>query len=363
MSPARRSIKRRDWPRGLREPRPGYFTWDHPDGRNITIGRVPLAVAKSEAIAANHHVAELRPGLVEKLTGTTNTFGALLDKMPPAENANTSKSRRSLDKIIRAEVGAIACSALTVKHCADALEKLGGTRTAEAVRSRLVAVCRRGMALGWMEWNPAEVTETASVVVQRGRLTLEAFKAIYKRAEEAAEWLPLAMRLALVTGADRSTVASMERGMAADGYLTLTRGKTGARVAIPLALRLDCLGWSLSEVVAHRTGVVSRYLVHHVNVWGNAPAGSKVHPDRISHAFTEARKLAGIPDEGAPTFHELRSLAKRLYTEQGNVDTKALLGHATEKMSNLYADPRGVEAIKVRVGISEQHLNAYNRKS
>lgn len=48
---------------------------------------------------------------------------------------------------------------------------------------------------------------------------------------------------ALVTGADRSTVAGLERGMVADGYLTLTRGKTGARIAIPLALRLDCLGW------------------------------------------------------------------------------------------------------------------------
>ena len=45
-----------------------------------------------------------------------------------------------------------------------------------------------------------------------------------------------------------------------------------------------------------------------------------------------------------------RSLAKRLYTEQGGVDTKALLGHATERMSALYADPRGVEPIKVRIG-------------
>jgi integrase len=103
-------------------------------------------------------------------------------------------------------------------------------------------------------------------------------------------------------------------------------------------------------LVAVRTGVLSKYLVHHVNVWGNAPVGSKVHPDRISHAFTEARKLAGIPDEGAPTFHELRSLAKRLYTTQGNVDTKALLGHADERTAAIYADPRGVEPIRVRVG-------------
>ena len=52
-----------------------------------------------------------------------------------------------------------------------------------------------------------------------------------------------------------------------------------------------------------------------------------------------------LPDgKGAPTFHEIRSLSKRLYDEQGNVDTKALLGHRTEKMGALYADPRHFDA-------------------
>lgn len=352
MNSARRSIKRRDWPRGLREPRPGYFAWDHPDGRTLAIGRVPLAVAKQEALSANLHLADTRPGLVERLKGVDRTVADLVAKMPAAENANTAKSLRSLDKIITAELGTKACSALTVEACATLLEKLvddGKGRTAEAVRSRLLAICRKGMALGWMDANPADVTDVPAVKVKRGRLTLESFQAIHAKAGEVAEWLPHAMMLALVTGADRSTIAALQRSDAADGYLTISRSKTGARVAIPLRLRMDCVGVSVADLAAHRTGVVSRYLVHHVNVWGNAPAGSPVHPDRISHAFTEARKLAKIPDEGAPTFHEIRSLAKRLYTDQGGVDTKALLGHATERMSALYADPRGVEPIKVRV--------------
>lgn len=67
MNAARRSIKRRDWPRGLREPRPGYYAWDHPDGRTLAIGRVPLSIAKQEALAANLHLAETRPSLVERL--------------------------------------------------------------------------------------------------------------------------------------------------------------------------------------------------------------------------------------------------------------------------------------------------------
>jgi enterobacteria phage integrase len=298
------------------------------------------------------HVQDTRPGLVERLTGGGNTVADLLAEMPAAKAANTAKSWRSRDKAIREALGDKPCSTLTVADCAGIVEgyaKAGKARAAEALRSRLVAVCQRGMQLGWMDTNPAEVTGIPRVEVKRGRLTLDAFRAVYEKAPEVSEWLQHAMRLALVTGADRSTVASLQRADIGDGCLTVRRSKTGAAVAIPLALRLDVMGWTLSEVVAHRTGVVSRHLVHHVNPWGNAPAGSKVHPDRISHCFTEARKLAGIPDKGAPTFHEIRSLCKRLYIEQGNVDTKALLGHATERMSDLYSDPRGVEPIKVRV--------------
>ena len=353
MSPARRSIKRRDWPRGLRERRPGYFSWVHPDGRELPIGRVPLAVAKNEAMAANQHVAAQQPGLVDRLSGSANTIATLLERMPVPEVKNTAKTMRSLDKIIKAALGAKLCAGLTVADCAELIEGLADddkARTAEAVRSRLIAVCRRGMALGWMESDVASITERPKVVVKRGRLTLETFQTIYAEAADVAEWLPHAMQLALVTGADRVTLAKLKRSAAADGFLTLTRPKTGVTVEIPLALRLECVGWTLADLVKHRTGVVSSYLVHHVNQWGNAPAGSPVHEDTISRAFTEARKRAKIPDEGAPTFHELRSLCKRLYTAQGNVDTKALLGHKTERMSDLYANPRGAEPIRVRVG-------------
>lgn len=355
MAAARRSIRRRDWPRGLYEPRPGYYVWRHPDGRTLAIGRVTLAAARNEALAANQHVADTAPGLVERLTGATRTVAEVLAEMPAATAANTAKSLRSLDKIIGAALGSRPCGALTVAECAALVEGIardGKARSAQAVRSRLIAVCQRAMQLGWADSNPAEITAAPRVEVQRGRLTLEAFRAIHAQAPHAAEWLPHAMMLALVSGQDRSTVAAMCRADVVDGHLITWRSKTRGTnqpVAIPLALCLDCVGVTLRELVEHRTGVISAHLVHHVSPWGNAPAGSPVHPDRISHAFTEARKLAGIPDAGAPTFHEIRSLSKRLYTEQGGVDTKALLGHATERMSALYANPRGVEPIRVKI--------------
>lgn len=361
LNAARRNHKRRDFPRGLYEPRPGYFVWRAPDGKTHVIGRVPYAHARAEAIAANAYVAEQKPSLVERLQGGGHTMADLLAEMRPAQAANTAKTWKALDKHIAAAMGTVACSRLTVADCAKPIEALaaaGKARQAEALRSRLIAVCKRGQSLGWMHANPAEATERPQVVVKRGRLTLEMFQAIHARAGEVAEWLPRAMMLALVTGQDRSTIVEMQFGHVADGYLTTWRSKTKGTnqpVAIPTTLRLEAVGVTLADLLRRDTGVVTRYIVHHVSPWGNAPAGSKVHPDRVSHAFTEARVLAGIPDVGpdgklAPTFHELRSLSKRLYDEQGDVDTRALLGHATARMGALYANPRGVEPIKVRVG-------------
>jgi hypothetical protein len=355
MSPARRSIQHRGWPRGLceRAARPGYYVWKHPDGREFALGRMPLAEAKSQANAANQHIAELKPTLVERLTGAGNTVAQLIGKMDVPANKFTAKTARSLDGKILRSFGTRAVALVTTLDCGGLIEAeadAGKARSAQALRSRLSAIFARAVQLGWVDHNPVPATRNPKVTVKRGRLTLDTFRQIHAVADQVAEWLPQAMMLALVTGADRSTIAGLQRADIGGGYLTLTRSKTGARIAIPLALRLDCMGVTLADVLAHKTGVLSKLLVHHVNPWGNAPAGSKVHPDRISHAFTEARKLAGIPDEAAPTFHELRSLAKRLYEEQGGVDTRALLGHATERMSDLYANPRGIEAIKVRIG-------------
>lgn len=357
MSPARRSIKRRDWPRGLRETRPGYYSWDHPDGRSLAIGRVPLAVAKNEAMLANQHVQDRKPGLVERINGT-GTVSQLIEMMPTPENKNTAKSTRSLDKIIRLELGAIPCMSLETKDCATLLRRIveaGNLRSATAVRSRLLAICQQGQAEGWMSHNPAQATKRPDAKVMRSRLTLEMFQAIRAVAPKVSEWLGPAMDLAIVTGADRVTIATLERKAVSADALTVSRSKTGAKIEIPLRIRLDAVGLELSDLVKHRTGVVSRYLVHHVGAWNNAPAGSKVHPDKISHAFTEARKLAGVPDtletgKTAPTFHEIRSLAKRLYDAQGNVDTKALLGHADDKTAAIYADLRGIAPTRVRVG-------------
>jgi hypothetical protein len=354
-----RDRRRRDWPTGLREPRPGYFTWRSPEGKEMAIGRCSLAQAKDEARQANDYVIAQKPSLLERLTGASNTVGQLLEEMAGAKKSNTAKSRKSLDKKIREALGDLPCHSLTVKHCADLIEgeiKAGKERTSQALRSRLVAVCKRGMQLGWLESNPAEPTQTLEVKAKRSRLSLEQFQAILEKAPEVNEWLRGAMLLALVCGQDRSTLSSLRRTDIGPEFLTVRRGKTGVWIEIPLSLRLEAVGLSLLDTLNEcRSSVRSikyDYVIQHARGFGNAPLGSKIHPDRMSHAFAEARELAKVkPDAGRTpqTWHEIRSLCKRLYLKQGNVDTVALLGHLDKKTAELYANPRGSEAIRVTV--------------
>ncbi len=264
-------------------------------------------------------------------------------------------------------IGSMHAADLRTQHCAELIEPIETVekkaRLALAVRSRLVTMGQRGMELGWMASNPAEATRAPEVLVKRRRLSLDDFRTVRAKAFEVNGWLGKAMDLALVTGADRDTISSLERRANVVGdCLEFQRGKTGVRIAVPLDLELVAAGLVLRDVLKNTSGVASKFIVHHVRNFGNAPAGSRVWVDTISKAFAKAYKLTELAPENAPTFHEIRSLSKRLYTAQGNVDTKALLGHQDEKTAALYADPRGSEAIRVTVTPLDPNKRQVNRK-
>jgi integrase len=343
----------------LHEPRPGYYTWRDPrDGKTYVLGRMPLAQAIYEATEANVKASAgvVTRSLSDRLDEPKETVADLLLRMPAGKaKPATIRHRKYVDNAIRDEIGTIKCTDLSTRHIADMLEAIearGKMQWAVHVRSRMKMLCRRGKALGWMKENPATDTERAKVTVKRRRLTFDEFKAIFDKAPQVALWLQNAMLLALISGQDRSTVARWEHSFQQDGYAVLTRGKTGVRIAIPLELRMEKLGMSLADVIAkcRTTGIVSKYLIHHIRPNVNAPKGSAIKLKTITAKFKEARDLAGITGDDAPTFHEMRSLTKRLYMEQGNVDTKALLGHMTDAIADLYANSRGIEPMRVKIG-------------
>ncbi len=181
-------------------------------------------------------------------------------------------------------------------------------------------------------------------------LTIEQWQVIYDTTDKL--WLKRAMELTLVTGQRREDIAAMRFSDAKDGYLHVIQGKTDTKLRISTSLRLAAIDLSLDEVIRRcRDTTVSPYLVHHQRAAGKAKAGQPLMLDTLSAAFASARDAAAAAGhitlgDRPPTFHEMRSLAARLYHAEGR-DPQTLLGHRNPNMTALYKDARGAEWLEV----------------
>lgn len=351
---------RADWPEHLYERR-GYFTWRHPTTRKeYGLGR-DKAQAIEAAKEANAHVAK---SLIERIAEPARTLGDFLpiyrehlktlQRSKRSQYGKTSHLKAIAAKLSGVPIGIRYEDAPPITEaCAAFLDeyiKADKRRQAKAMRSTLRDLFARMAAKGWLSVNPVRDLTLPAPQVKRQRLTLEDFQAIYAEAPKVAPWLPRAMELAVVSLQRIEEVSKMTFRAAAEDRLRVVQQKTGARLRIPLSMRLDAVGWSLSEIINRcRDLTLSQHLVHHVEHQGRAKPGMKVHPQTISGAFTAARKRAGIVIEKGktpPTFHELRSLGIRLYEAEG-YDPQNLAGHKDGATTALYKDSRGAEWIDV----------------
>lgn len=187
----------------------------------------------------------------------------------------------------------------------------------------------------------------------RERFTMTTFSKVWEELVDAPTWLRHATLLAMMTGLRRDDIADLKFSDVVDDHLLVApkKNKGKVKIAIPLDLHSNAMGMSLRDAVAQcrRTGVMSQFMVHQTETTGNSPAGRHLWRDTISRRFSDFVVKALGEKEDPPTFHELRSLCKRTYMDQGGVDTKALLGHTTDDTANLYANNRGAEFQKVKI--------------
>lgn len=368
MAPRQRKPSNRPLPPNTRE-RGGYYSWTSPvDGVEYGLGR-DKRDAVAQAVEANMKISGtiVRPRLVDRLAGEdSRTLGKWLDEYEKILLNRKGKGGKALSRNTRngfssalkrarnvfdvnkpaAEVDTMDCAKVI-----DTIHDEGKARMAQSFRSFLHDCFRVAIQKGWRKDNPVSVTDRVSVVVKRARLEFPVFMAIYQSTQLI--WLRNAMALALVSGQARESIIGSQVHDVHDGFWWNERGKTGAKIMLPLeALRLDCFGMSLDEVIrqCRRTGIVSRYLIHQTTRARGATLGKKINQHVITKAFTaEVRKLGlGWGEKNAPTFHEIRSLSERLYAAQGNVNTQELLGHRDAKMTSVYHDGRG-EWVKVGI--------------
>jgi integrase len=354
---APRSAKRKGFPPNLYQKPDGYFYYRNPQsGKTKGIGR-DKAEAFREARAANAVLATMsKSSLVAWVSGVEQyTVEKWLDryielwtekKKPAAGTLATAK--RYIARIKKADFAWMAVKDVTTQHISDYLNKLERESTASVamnLRARLHDAFEWAQNQGLTETgkNPVSATLVPDYKVKRERLSLEQFLAIR---EKVPEWAANAMNLALLTGQRREDIVNMQFSDYKEGSLFVVQGKTGHKLQQDGRIRLSAVGMSIEDAVKQcRDRIVSRYMIHHTRTSGVYKAGEQVSADGLSGVFSAARDACGISaEEGKtpPTFHEIRSLAERLYKkEYGQEFAQAIMGHKHAKMTAEYDDLRG----------------------
>lgn len=350
-----------------------YWRYKHPvTGKFHGLG-TDEASAKEIAMEANERLAERQLSQllkardeISRASGKSISVTTFVSKYRKVQDERystgeikltTLKQKEAPLKALTSHVGLKAINTVTVRDVVDILDvyrERGQNRMAQIVRKVIVDVFREAQQAGEVPpgYNPAEATKKPKVTVTRSRLTLDEWKMILDQSGDHTYFLRRAMLLAVVTGQRLNDVCNMKFNDIWDGYLHIEQGKTGAKIAIPLSLRCEEIGYSLSDVISMcRDKILSPYLLHHHHAKGKALRGGMVKPATLTVAFSAARDRVTYnwkKDGAAPSFHEQRSLAERLYREQG-VDTQTLLGHSSKTMTDQYNNTRGKEWKKLAI--------------
>ncbi|AFR03250.1 tyrosine-type recombinase/integrase [Pectobacterium carotovorum] len=334
------------------------FYWRNPlTGKEIPLGQIARRDAVSQAIEANSFIEQsFSPvALIEKLkvkkeltmAEWLERYDVIIQRRDLA--ANTYKTRSGQLATIQQSLGGKILKEITTKDIAEFLEiylQQEKLSMAAGFRSVLSDIFREAIVEGHIDNNPVLPTRTPQPNVKRERLELEQYKAIRIAAEKQAQWFQLAMDLALVTGQRREDVAAIKFSDIVDDRLLVEQGKTGNKLAIPLDLTIDAIGLRLCDVIEQcRNSSKTDYMIS-VGIRKNNPNGA-VELNGLTKGFVKARKASGIElDEKPPTFHEIRSLAGRLYEkERGKEFAQKLLGHKSAKMTEKYLDTRGKDYV------------------
>lgn len=219
------------------------------------------------------------------------------------------------------------------------------------VLSELRDCYQEAIANGEAEHSPAMHVKPPKHRGLRKRMTLASWQGMRTLARTSPQrWVEALLLLAIVTGQRRGDLAKMRFADVVDGHLHVEQLKKagkpmGARVAIPLTLRMDAIGMTVGDVIEHCRGIgkPGPTLLR-------TSGGRPIEMSSLSVRVHEHMRAVHGPDAYAryewPSLHEIRSLSARMYVEQGlSVEqVQTLLGHAHSEMTDLYLNDRGLTA-------------------
>ena len=324
----------------------------------VASGKISARAAPAATPPAPDGMPPLEPAAERTVSQWLVVYRDILARRPykPATLVNHTSNLKHIERLW----GDMTIRSVKARHITAAAQDAFGSRAALARRviDHLKDVMQEALINEWIDVNPVLATRRVRVKVTRKRMSLETFDAMAEVAiAHRQPWIAPMLLLGLVTGQRRADLAKMRFDDVVDGHLHVEQQKEagkgyGARVAIPLTLRLDVLGLTVGDVIdlCRDYGAPGPTLLRKTS-------GRPLELSSLSVRFHEVIRAALGDDAYGPrewpSLHELRSLSERLYRAQG-IDTQTLLGHSSKEMTDKYNDDRGLTAKEFkRVAISD----------
>ncbi|HGJ5863862.1 MAG TPA: tyrosine-type recombinase/integrase, partial [Arsenophonus nasoniae] len=300
------------------------------------------AYAINEAISANQlllKTEKVKP-LTERIDGQGNVyFHQFLDRYEEILKTRglrekTLKDYKSKVLAIRKGILDAPIENISTKIISDFIYSYimnDKPSAAKQIRGTLNDIFKEALYTDIIKINPVSQTKIPKIKIQRARLSLKDFNIILNLINDDNHWLTHAMKLALVTGQRISDISKMKWEDIHDEKLWVVQQKTETKIAIPLDIEIESIGLNETlEKINHEADFVITKNKKQITV------------ARISAEFTKFRDKTKLVWKGSPpSFHEIRSLSARLYTEKmGSEFTRKLLGHKSTEMTAKYQDER-----------------------
>ncbi|WP_445365555.1 tyrosine-type recombinase/integrase [Microbulbifer sp. ANSA001] len=212
---------------------------------------------------------------------------------------------------------------------------------------------------------------------KRQRLSLEAYWAIYEKAEELGyEALQIAMGISMLTTMRRADICELRFDKHLQGnHLRKTINKSEAQrdslAASHLSFNLTT-HQQLGKLIGRARELSIRnfrcpYILSHTpkqrRTGKTKEHVCQVSPDRLSDMFTEVRNATGLyiglpKNQTPPSFHEVRSLASDRFKRMG-YDVKSvqqLMAHTDERVTQSYQAGHGIDYEEISIYLDEQAI-------
>lgn len=351
-----------------------YYYYKRPDlNKRVSLGS-DKAIAVEAAIQANaQYFAGKIPIIDTRIAraskGTDVTLAAYIaqykaEVIPKRRTSGKPPSPKTVKNweymlgFFEGELGAIPLRDITLKDVTAALKKKSESAEAHNKhRGMLSHVFKHAIADGLVDDNiPDKTIRMEKGRKGRGRLTLEAYQAIYKLAGRS---LQKAMELSLNALQRREDVRTWRfDDSKEDGYVYRVVTKTEkfgtlSHLRIPLSLPMvhseegySTLGQFIKSC---RDNIPCPFVIHEKPKRKGDMADEKEHwaqrtGDQLSKEFAAARDATGLFDEvppvKRPSFHEILSLGEYLREQSGWTveQIQRLRGHATKQMTLKYLE-------------------------